>query len=163
MKNGTTDKLFDLIYTDSMTELYSRVAYDERLKQLRRGRTTLDNMTAAVVCLTDLKQMTNIYGQHTSDEIVKIVADTLKKTIGEKADIYRICDNEFVCVSDSDIRSYMVQFIKLVKFENKDRYFKVNVAVGYGAYDNRKHKGIDDLIKYCEQKMFVDKRRKRQG
>ena len=33
MKNKITDKLFELAYTDSMTELQNRNAYEERLKK----------------------------------------------------------------------------------------------------------------------------------
>ena len=36
MKNKITDKLFELAYTDSMTELQNRNAYGERLKKLRK-------------------------------------------------------------------------------------------------------------------------------
>ena len=36
MKNKITDKLFELAYTDSMTEVQNRNAYEERLKKLRK-------------------------------------------------------------------------------------------------------------------------------
>lgn len=36
MKNKITDKLFELAYTDSMTELQNRNAYEEKLKKLRK-------------------------------------------------------------------------------------------------------------------------------
>ena len=34
MKNKMTEKLFELAYTDSMTEVQNRNAYEERLKKL---------------------------------------------------------------------------------------------------------------------------------
>ena len=78
MKNKITEKIFDLIYTDSLTETLNRSAYDDRLKKLRKPRTVLDNVTVAIVCV-DVKEIKNSYGQHTADEAVKCTADTLKQ------------------------------------------------------------------------------------
>ena len=36
-----TEKLFELAYTDSMTEVQNRNAYEERLKKLRKPQTAL--------------------------------------------------------------------------------------------------------------------------
>lgn len=156
MKNKITEKLFNLVYTDSLTETLNRVSYDERLKKLRSKRTVFDNMTVAVVNLYELKQIVSAYGLHTGDEAVRFVADTLKKTIGEQADIFRVSDNEFVCIADKNILSFVSQFMDFMSFENKDRCMKVRVAVGYGVFNRKKHKTIDDLIKYCEMKMCRD-------
>lgn len=156
MKNKITEKLFNLVYTDSLTETLNRVSYDERLKKLRSKRTVYDNMTVAVVNLYELKQIVSAYGLHTGDEAVRFVADTLKKTIGEQADIFRVSDNEFVCIADKNILSFVSQFMDFMSFENKDRCMKVRVAVGYGVFNSKKHKSIDDLIKYCEMKMCRD-------
>lgn len=156
MKNKITEKLFNLVYTDSFTETLNRVSYDERLKKLRSKRTVFDNMTVAVVNLYELKQIVSAYGLHTGDEAVRFVADTLKKTIGEQADIFRVSDNEFVCIADKNILSFVSQFMDFMSFENKDRCMKVRVAVGYGVFNRKKHKTIDDLIKYCEMKMCRD-------
>lgn len=156
MKNKITEKLFNLVYTDSLTETLNRVSYDERLKKLRSKRTVFDNMTVVVVNLYELKQIVSAYGLHTGDEAVRFVADTLKKTIGEQADIFRVSDNEFVCIADKNILSFVSQFMDFMSFENKDRCLKVRVAVGYGMYNSKKHKSIDDLIKYCEMRMCRD-------
>lgn len=156
MKNKISEKIFNLVYTDSLTETLNRVSYDERLKKLRSKRTVYDNMTVAVVNLYELKQIISAYGLHTGDETVRFVADTLKKTIGEQADIFRVSDNEFVCIADKNILSFISQFMDFMSFENKDRCLKVRVAVGYGMYNSKKHQSIDDLIKYCEMKMCRD-------
>ena len=156
MKSKIAEKIFNIVYTDSLTETLNRVSYDERLKKLRSKRTVYDNMTVAVVNLYELKQIISAYGLHTGDEAVRFVADTLKKTIGEQADIFRVSDNEFVCIADKNILSFISQFMDFMSFENKDRCLKVRVAVGYGMYNSKKHKSIDDLIKYCEMKMCRD-------
>ena len=152
MKSKITEKLFNLAYTDTMTDTYNRNSYEERLKKLRKSRAVLNNITVAVATVTDIKQIKDNYGQHTADEAVCVVANTLKKTIGEKADIFRISEDTFVCIADRDILSYIAQFMDYISFENRDRALKVNAAIGYAVFNSKKHKSIDDLIKYCEQK-----------
>lgn len=158
MKSKITEKIFDLIYTDSMTESLNRTAYDDRLKKLRKPRAVLDNITVAVVCVEDVKELKNTYGQHTADEAVKCTADILKKTLGEQADIFRINDDTFICIADKNILSYVAQFMDYMSFENKDRCLKINTSVGYGMFDKKRHKTIDDLIKHCEKKMCKSKK-----
>jgi len=158
MKSKITEKLFNLAYTDTMTDTYNRNSYEERLKKLRKSRAVLNNITVAVATVTDIKQIKESYGQHTADEAVCVVANTLKKTIGEKADIFRISEDTFVCIADKDILSYISQFMDYISFENRDRALKVNASIGYSVFNHKKHKSIDDLIKYCEQKMYRNKK-----
>lgn len=157
MKNKATEKLFNIVYMDSLTETYNRISYDERLKKLRRDRTVLNNMTIVVIDIYDLQQIISTYGLHTGDEAVCFVANTIKKTIGEQADIYRVSEQEFVCIASKNILSCIAQFMDFMSFENKDRCYKVYVAVGYEVYNNRRHKSIDDLLKSCESKMRKEK------
>lgn len=158
MKSKITEKIFDLIYTDSLTETYNRNAYDDRLKKLRKQRVVLNNVTVGVVCVENIKELKNSYGQHTADEAVKSTADTLQKTLGEQADIFRINDDTFICIADKNILSYVAQFMDYMRFENRDRTLKINASVGYGTFDKKQHKTIDDLIKDCEKKMCKSKK-----
>ena len=45
------------------------------------------------------------YGHRTGDDAIKTVADCIVKTIGIKADIYRIGGDEFICIAERDISS----------------------------------------------------------
>ena len=49
MKNKMTEKLFELAYTDSMTEVQNRNAYEERLKKLRKPSSNISRITVIVV------------------------------------------------------------------------------------------------------------------
>ncbi len=44
MKNKMTEKLFELAYTDSMTEVQNRNAYEERLKKLRKPNVNISRI-----------------------------------------------------------------------------------------------------------------------
>ena len=161
MKNKITDKLFNLAYTDSMTELANRNAYEEHLKKLRRDNANLQNITVVVVDINDLKQINDSFGHHTGDEAIKTIADILKDTIGKKADVYRIGGDEFVCISENNPFPYIAQFRDTVSFANRDKIYKLSVSVGYTTFNGKYNKTIDDLIKYADMQMYKDKKKQR--
>ena len=56
MKNKAMEKLFRLAYTDAMTGLHNRNAYEECLEKLRSDRSVLDNITVVVIDINDLNK-----------------------------------------------------------------------------------------------------------
>ena len=110
MKNKITDKLFELAYTDYMTEVQNRNAYEERLKKLKKPNANLSRITVIVIDINGLKEINDGFGHFCGDDAIKTVAKALRETIGAKADIYRIGGDEFVCISESNILPYISQF-----------------------------------------------------
>ena len=161
MKNKITDKLFELAYTDSMTELQNRNAYEERLKKLRKPNANLSRITVIVIDINGLKEINDCFGHFCGDDAIKTVAKALRETIGAKADIYRIGGDEFVCISESNILSYISQFKDIVSFLNNEKVYKLSVSVGYASYNEKYSKTIDDMIRYADEKMYKDKKRKK--
>lgn len=106
MKNKITDKLFELAYTDSMTEVQNRNAYEERLKKLRKPNANLSRITVIVIDINGLKKINDGFGHFCRDDVIKTVAKALRETIGTKADIYRTGGDEFVCISESNVLPY---------------------------------------------------------
>ena len=161
MKNKMTEKLFELAYTDSMTEVQNRNAYEERLKKLRKPNTNISRITVIVVDVNGLKEINDSYGHFCGDDAIKTVAKALRETIGAKADIYRIGGDEFVCISESNILPYISQFRDTISFLNNEKLYKLSVSVGYSPYNEKYSKTIDDMIRYADEKMYKDKKRKK--
>ena len=161
MKNKITDKLFALAYTDSMTEIPNRNAYEEHLKKLRRDNVNLRSITVIVIDINGLKKINDSFGHHTGDEAIKTVADILKDTIAKKADVYRIGGDEFVCISESNPLPYLSQFRDTVSFADRDKLYKLSVSVGYASFNDKHNKTIDDVIKYADEKMYKDKKKQK--
>ena len=107
MKNKITDKLFELAYTDSMTEVQNRNAYEECLKKLRKPNANISRITVIVIDINGLKEINDGFGHFCGDDAIKTVAKALRETIGAKADIYRIGGDEFVCISESNVLPYL--------------------------------------------------------
>ena len=161
MKNKITDKLFELAYTDSMTELQNRNAYEEKLKKLRKPSSNISRITVIVIDINGLKEINDSYGHFSGDDAIKTVARALKDTLGEKADIYRIGGDEFVCISESNILPYISQFKDTISFIDREKLYKLAVSIGYSRFHEKYSKVIDDIICRADEKMYKDKKSKK--
>ena len=160
MKKKGIEKLFKLAYTDIMTGTLNRNAYEERLKKLRKPSANLRDITIIIVDVNGLKKINDTYGHHTGDEALKTVAAFLLTSMGEKAEIYRIGGDEFVCIAMGNIGGGISEFRDMIGFQNNDVPYNLDVSVGYKSYDDSVE-DIDALIKHCDKLMYEDKKRRR--
>ena len=161
MKNKITDKLFELAYTDSMTELQNRNAYEEKLKKLRKPSSNISSITVIVIDINGMKEINDSYGHFSGDDAIKTVAKALKDTLGEKADIFRIGGDEFVCISESNVLPYISQFKDTISFVDREKLYKLAVSIGYSKYHEKYTKSIDDIICRADEKMYKAKKDKK--
>ena len=161
MKNKITDKLFELAYTDSMTELQNRNAYEERLKKLRKPSSNISRITVIVIDINGMKEINDSYGHFSGDDAIKTVAKALKDTLGTKADIFRIGGDEFVCISESNVLPYISQFKDTVSFIDREKLYKLAVSIGYSKYHEKYTQSIDDIICRADEKMYKAKKDKK--
>lgn len=160
MKNKITDKLFELAYTDSMTEVQNRNAYEEKLKKLRKPSSNISRITVIVIDINGMKEINDSYGHFSGDDAIKTVAKAPKDTIGTKADIYRIGGDEFVCISESNVLPYISQFKDTISFIDREKLYKLAVSIGYSKYHEKYTKSIDDIICRADEKMYKAKKAK---
>lgn len=161
MKNKITDKLFELAYTDSMTELQNRNAYEEKLKKLRKSSSNISRITVVVIDIKGMKEINDSYGHFSGDDALKTVAKALKDTLGTKADIYRIGGDEFVCISESNVLPYISQFKDTIYFINNEKLYNLSVSIGYSKFHEKYSRSIDDIISRADEKMYMDKKSKK--
>lgn len=160
MRNKVTDRLFFLAYTDTMTGTKNRNAYEEALVELRNDTARLDNiMVVVVIDVDNLSAINNTHGHRLGDEVIKTVANCLLKTIGTKADVYRVGGDEFVCIAECDISGYISEFRDCIGFENRTRTVPFSVSIGYMKYSSEVHRNIDELIIECDKRMYRNKRK----
>lgn len=161
MKNKITDKLFELAYTDSMTELQNRNAYEEKLKKLRKLSSNISRITVIVIDINGMKEINDSYGHFSGDDAIKTVAKALKDTLGTKADIFRIGGDEFVCISESNVLPHISQFKDTISFIDREKLYKLAVSIGYSKYHEKYTKSIDDIICRADEKMYKAKKDKK--
>ena len=110
MKRKCIQQMLKLAYTDVMTGTLNRNAYERRLNTLRKETADLRDITVIAVDINDLKKLNDTYGHQTGDEALKTVAEFLLTSIGERAEVYRIGGDEFVCFAFGKLGGYISEF-----------------------------------------------------
>ena len=116
--------------------------------------------TVIVIDINGMKEINDSYGHFSGDDAIKTVAKALKDTLGEKADIYRIGGDEFVCISESNVLPYISQFKDTISFIDREKLYKLSVSIGYSKYHEKYTKSIDDIICRADEKMYKAKKAK---
>lgn len=160
MRNKETEKLFNLAYTDAMTGVYNRAAYEEKVAKLRKSNARLNNIMIVIAEVSNIENIKDTFGNRMYEDAVKSLASCLTRTVGAKADVYRVNENEFICIAERDILSYISELRDLVSFENREKIYPFSVSLGYALFNPKKQKTIDDLIFYSDKKMNDIKNRK---
>lgn len=161
MGKKEAEKLFNLAYTDSTTGVYNRTAYEEKLAKLRKNSINLNNYIVVIVEFDNLKSVKEIYGNRMADDAIKTLARCLQQTLGTKTDVFRIGEDEFVCITERDILESVSDLRDMVRYENKEKIYPFSVSLGYSHFNSKSHKTIDDLILYCSVKMNNCRKRKK--
>lgn len=159
MKLKSAEKLFRLAYTDMLTGVANRNAYEEKLKYVRKSHAAIRDITVVVADLNGLKYINDNYGHHTGDEALKIVANALQKTIGKKGEIYRVGGDEFVCLITGKTLGCISEFRDHIAYEREALSYRLSVSLGYVTYNDSFGGDIDLMIKHCDRLMYADKKR----
>ena len=131
----------NLAYYDSLTGCKSRLFYD-RMIELEYG--SMD-ITVIVVDVDDLKYINDTYGHNYGSEVIRSVAEKLKKIDGAY-DVCRIGGDEFVVIG---------------KYGMSDNCIKHIDDISYGIYNKDGGTSVHDAVHSADVDMYSMKNRKK--
>lgn len=150
--------LYKLAFTDLLTGLKNRNAYEEKLKVYRKQPKLLAGVSAVVIDIDGLKQINDTYGHHSGDEAIRTVGDCIIKAFGNDDFCCRNGGDEFVCFVYGNIPQKVFDFKRYVDVKNHDALYPLIVSIGYAYFDKNNDMTVDGLIKRCDKLMYIDKR-----
>ncbi len=139
--------------TDILTGVRNRNAYERNL--FYYGKNCARNAACVYVDVNGLHEMNNTHGHAAGDQMIRTVANAMKKRFGDK-NIYRIGGDEFVALQMDVSPEQLEQDVKAVREEiNASGYA---ASFGTSVHDRE---GIDmkSLLEKAETEMYNDKRR----
>ena len=149
-----------LAYTDSLTGLFNRTAYENDLNNTENT----GNQPEAVFMfdLNDLKKCNDTYGHDAGDLYIKTAAGLINEVFQDTGRCYRIGGDEFcvllpfVSITDLDNRKALLQ--RLCKQQNR-KGFTVPMAIsaGYAVFDSTRDQTLDDTKKRADHEMYLNK------
>lgn len=150
----------DMAYTDKLTGVYSRLAYNDYLSKVN---SFLENVSIVVVDLNNLKFCNDSCGHEAGDRYIKECADILVRVFGDKGKCFRIGGDEF-CIILEDM-SYKecenavqrIRSFEKIFNESGSESFKMQMACGFTHYDEETDYDVIDTVRRADKYMYINK------
>lgn len=150
-------KLLYLSYTDSLTEVYNRACFEEKLEKLKtRNRLPIGLIMGDV---NGLKLVNDTFGHVEGDELLIQIAQVLKTVCEKEASVFRWGGDEFVVlVPDSDEKKCekIINDIKTECSRKKHNSIELSMSMGFAVIKSFEQ-DIDDVLKAAEEKVYKHK------
>lgn len=158
-----SDKIKKLAYTDYLTGLPNKPAFEKKLIKSLNNRDSDDKIFMFLVDVDDLGTVNDEVGNEMGDEILKVIADRIKGAIYETSFVSRIGGDEFIILSFNidNIDVAHKKALKIIKeFEkpfiiNDEKYY-ITASIGIVVAPDD---GTDSnfLIKNANEAMYKAK------
>lgn len=144
-----------LAYTDLMTELPNRTAFE---KQMEAYRVSGKRPIIAIADINNLKSINDTYGHKAGDDAIRMAGKNLVDTLGSQVSVYRIGGDEFCALSDSVTEDEFQSKIQKIQ-SNLDKLaaempFTLTTAYGYIMTGEE---GIDKAFIAADHRMYQEK------
>lgn len=157
-------KLEHMAHYDYLTNLPNRILLEDRLKHsIKRSKRYKFEIAMFFVDLDFFKEVNDAYGHSIGDEILKQVADRLKKTLREDDTIARIGGDEFVIVvedyeNEDSLRKIANKILDVFSepFKTKFHIFSFSSSIGIATYP-KDGEDIEILLKNADAAMYEAK------
>lgn len=154
----TCETLEHLAYTDALTAMGSRMAFNEKLKEYSQT----EKLACVVADVNNLKLCNDKYGHSEGDKIITDAADCICAAFDTIGTCYRIGGDEF-CVliperEKTEILQALEQVKKNIEEKNEDREITLSVAFGYAMREGMAE-SVEELFNRSDEMMYDTKYR----
>lgn len=154
VKLGKKAELYrEMAYTDALTEVKSRVAYENRTKELDKIIKEVKPLVMTID-LNNLKYINDTYGHESGDKYIKSNIDFLLSNIYGLGECYRVGGDEFNIIVLEENKEYFNYHIEQIRKRLSAADLIVNFAFGVAEYDENKDKTVSDIAGRADIKMY---------
>lgn len=151
------EKLMKLSYTDTLTEVYNRACFEDKILELNK-----DSKLPIGVIMGDvngLKVVNDTFGHLEGDRLLKEIANVLKYVSSKKDFIFRWGGDEFVILMPNCDEKKCESIISTIKKECKESEFGlIDMSISLGASIKYDLQGsIYENLKEAEEKLYRQK------
>jgi PAS domain S-box-containing protein/diguanylate cyclase (GGDEF)-like protein len=146
-----SEELEKSLREDFLTKEGNRFKLLEDIKKSKRP-------SLALLDINRFGEINDFYGYDIGDEVLRIVAKTFRKFIGNKYSLYRIYSDEFAILADNEDKEHFIRFIKQIsdslslnplKIKGKEIYIQISYSISFEEKDTLK-KTANMIKKYAK-------------
>ena len=145
--------------------VHDKKSLEKKLLQLQNADDTLD-VGIMMFDLNNLKKINDTYGHEQGDVFIQTFASYLTRILTEDSFLARFGGDEFVIVQNhatwSQLEQMNIQLQTMLDAYNQTADHPISYAVGYDISCKNHYYLIMDLLQIADQKMYQDKRYKKE-
>lgn len=148
------EKIRYLSFHDQLTGLYNRRFFEEELRRLDTERNL--PLSLAMVDVNGLKLVNDAFGHKVGDEMLKKIAETVKKECRADDIIARIGGDEFVILlPKTNYSDAIIILNRIHEAVGKEKIEAINLSISYGCdTKKKKYESMEDVVKMAETHMY---------
>lgn len=157
-----------LAYTDFLTNIGNRSAFERRIKQLDDIGKDISILWFISIDINNFKMINDTKGHVEGDRILRSLALLLNKAFSKiTKDLFRIGGDEFfIIISNYDedvINEVLKDLYTNIEEFNAENESKISIALGYDNIKTIEYTSIKSAISKVDKKMYDNKRKIKNG
>jgi diguanylate cyclase (GGDEF)-like protein len=152
---------------DYLTGLLNRQQIDELILTRILDVDKKGGFSLIMLDMDDFKLINDKYGHTEGDRALIRLSEILQDTVKKIDRVARFGGDEFIILLEEDRTEKILEVIDRIresmKNENSvnERPYDLSVSIGYSIYSQNENKNLQELLHSVDQKMYLDKSRKR--
>lgn len=152
-----------LSITDSLTQLYNRRFFQDRLREeFRRAQRYDDPVALIMLDLDHFKSINDKHGHPFGDQVLKSVGDSLRASVRETDIVCRFGGEEFACIlPKTHLAGGLTVAERIWKGFGAMKIsagVKVTASLGLAGYPGRMILSADQLVRAADEALYAAKR-----
>ena len=167
------DDLNNLAYTDSLTSVLSKNAFDLAISELEARLNDEGETIQFAIAMFDsdnLKIINDHYGHDKGNVYLKNASHLICRVF-QNSKVYRLGGDEFAIILEGEdfkkrekLRKYFIEKSAEISAFAKEPWEEIRVSIGIATYDHEVDKSVKDVIVHADHLMYDNKRiRKKNG
>jgi len=159
------NKLYQQAITDSLTGLYNRRYFDEKItKEFQRSKRHKRIFSILIVDIDGFKQANDLYGHSFGDELLIKARDVFQQVLRTEDAIFRYGGDEFAMILPETVKEGAIdvserlklKFAKEFNFRDKRMQFSLSIGIASHPEDGSTEK---QLLHAADSRMYLSKER----
>nr|HPK86436.1 diguanylate cyclase [Atribacterota bacterium] len=158
-RKQSEEKIIYISFHDTLTGLYNRAYFEEELKRVNHPR--FYPLSMVMVDVNGLKAVNDAFGHHQGDQLLKNLANILKRNSREVDVLARLGGDEFAIVlpntSSAAAETYCQRIINDCQQNNfEPLYLNPNISMGFATQEGN-FSDYEAIFREADKKMYQNK------